>query len=191
MPNLILYEPLPEGVIHLLNLNVDRFAQVSDEAFSDAILISVLFDSWDKELQSVEVKLDKDPTINIHGFFAKLEEIQAHKDRTIAILTQALGIKARWEAYLVTADKFLKQAKSQLSSLEEVSGKKNKELQEAMMYSKFPPVFDFYTFCDSTLSWIKTMILIFDKRLDLIDSANLNLNRQINVTELLSTRGLI
>ena len=191
MPNLIKHEPLPEGVIHLLNFNVDRFVQVSNEAFSDSILISEVFISWDKELQGVAIKLDKDPTINIHGFFSKLEEIQAHKDRIVSILTQALAIKAQWESYFVTADKFLKQAKSQLSSLEEVSGKKNKELQEALMYSKFPPVFDFYTFCDSTLSWIKTMILIFDKRLDLIDSANLNLNRQINVTELLSTRGLI
>ncbi len=189
MGNIVVKKKLPE--FESTRFRASEFEKFSSDAYIDAIDAGNIFSTWEQELSDLSIKLDKDPTLNLFNFYPKLEEVQARKERVIQILSEALSIKAMWESNLSVAYRFVLQIRGHLSSLPEVNGKKNKELQEALMYEKFPEVFDFYSFCEATLDWIKTMITVFDKKLELVESANTNLARQINVTELLSMKGLI
>jgi len=147
------------------------------------------FNEYYDKLSKIYLQLDNDPTINLANFYEKLKIAQDTKSIVIDVMMGALSIKASWQAYVSVAEKYLREFKS--NSLSLVKDLKNKDLQEAKIYSLNPKIFDCYNYCESMLDYVETMLKVFDLKLDLVESFNLNINRQITVTELLSYKGLL
>lgn len=189
MANLVYKQQLPK--ITSVRFNAQQFYDFSHRVFDDAIVAANQFIAWEATVFAVHVYLDADPSLNIAGFYEKLASVQATKQQIVDIYNEALRLKSEWDSNLSVAEKYVQQLKSVLIYQPEISAKKNKELQEAAMYANCPEVFDFYTFCESTVTWMKAVLTAFDRKLDVVESANANLARQINVTELLSMRGLL
>jgi len=181
----------PAGLYVASSYNEDAFQQFNATVFEYGIDTREQFDGWEVLMDAIKLSLDADPTLNLSSFYEKLQLAQEKKNDIVEIMTQALAYKANWESHLAVAEMYVRKLKSELSQLAEVRVLKNKELQEALMYSKRPDVLDCHAYCKAIFNWVETMIKVFDKKLDLIDSANLNINRQINVTELLTYKGLL
>jgi uncharacterized Fe-S cluster-containing protein len=180
-----------EPVFQVRSFDDEEFQRFNSNVFESAIVTREMFEEWENTLDSIELKLDADPTVNLSSFYEKLQLAQEKRNEIITILTKALSYKAMWDSYVSVAEKYVRKLKSELSQLEEVRILKNKELQESKMYSKRSDVFDCLSYCSSISDWVDTMVKVFDMKLNLIDQANLNINRQITVTEMLTYKGLL
>jgi len=173
------------------SFNEEEFQGFNSTIFEAAIITREQFEEWEDILDDIELKLDADPTINLSSFYEKLQMAQEKRNEIVGIMVKALADKANWESYVAVAEKYVRKLKSELSQSDDVKNLKNKELQESKMYSQRPDIFDCLAYCNAVSDWVETMVKVFDKKLDLIDSANLNINRQITVTELLTYKGLL
>jgi len=162
----------------------DDLAKQIQEMYTD-------FKAWNEVLTLLIVKLDKDPTANLAAFYEKLEYSQFTRNTAVDIIVKALAYRAAWDNNLYVAERYVRIVRSALGKDIDKKENKNKELQESVMYDIRPDVFECFHQCEATLAWLKTMIEAFNAKLDNLESANLNVNRQITVTELLAYKGLI
>jgi hypothetical protein len=171
--------------------NEEEFSQFSEIVFSSGLQTADAFVEWEIRVTDVRMTLMVDPSTNLPGFWAQLQEVQEKKNGLVEIMMAALVQKGDWEGFVSSAERYGRQVRAKLVQDATVKAMKNKELQEARMYDMRADVFDVQHYCESTLVLVKTMLSAFDKKLDLLESANLNINRQITVAELLTYRGLL
>lgn len=173
------------------DLDEEEFAMFRDELARQAREMYIDFDAWNEVLKALVVKLDKNPTENLAGFYEKLEYSQFTRNEAVDIIVKALAYRAAWDNNKYVAEKYLRMARSALGKDIDKRENKNKESQESAMYDIRPDIFECFHQCEATLNWLKTMIDAFHLKLDNLESANLNVNRQITVTELLTYKGLL
>jgi len=169
----------------------EGFAKFNGSVFLIGLQTADKFVAWEAQVMDVRMSLMADPSLNLPGFWLQLQEVQEKKNDLVSIVMRALLEKAEWESIVGRADRYVRQVRAKLIQDATVKAMKNKEMQEARMYDLRADVFDAQSYCASTLLLVKTMISSFEKQLDLLDSANLNINRQIQVAELLSYKGLL
>jgi hypothetical protein len=155
--------------------NEEEFSQFSEIVFSSGLQTADAFMDWDIRVRDVHMTLMVDPSLNLPGFWAQLQEVQEKKNALVEIMMSALVQKGDWEGFVSSAERYSRQVRAKL-------------VQDATVKAD---VFDVQHYCESTLVLVKTMLSAFDKKLDLLESANLNINRQITVAELLTYRGLL
>lgn len=168
------------------------FAEFSQAVATMGENAGTLWARWEEQMERMpKMRLLADPSSNLPAFWAQLEEVQRKKNDVVDIIVAALFEKARWEAQVSEAAKFERHARAKLVSDTTVKAMKNKDMQEARMHDLRPDVFDLHAYCTDMLVVLKSIIQGFDKQSELLDSANLNINRQITVTELLTYKGLL
>lgn len=183
--------PHLQNTFSIAGFEEDEFAQFSDSVFFAGLQTADQFVEWEAQIVDVRMTLMADPSINLPVFWTQLQEVQEKKNDMVSIVMRALLEKAKWEAYVGRSERYGRQVRAKMVQDATVKAMKNKEMQEARMYDLRPDVFDVQSYCASTLLLVKTMISSFEKQLELLDSANLNINRQIVVAELLSHKGLL
>jgi hypothetical protein len=173
------------------------FDEVAFESFCDKVSeagenAQIVWNVWEDQISGMDqMNLMADPSTNLPVFWAQLEEVQRRKNEVVTIIMGALFEKSKWESLLGTASTHLRHARAKLVSDPTVKAMKNKDMQEARMHDLRPDIYDMHEYCTQMLAVLKTIIQAFDKKLELLDSANLNINRQITVAELLSYKGLL
>ena len=172
-------------------LDEEQFARFSAGVFASGLETAEQFVDWESEVSAIRMDLMADPSTNLPVFWAQLQEVQTKRNELVEIVMRALWYKGVWEASVGSAERYVRQARAKLMADATVRAMKNKEMQEARMYDLRADVFDVLSYCQSTLLLVKTMLTSFDKQLELLDSANLNINRQITVAELLTYKGLL
>jgi hypothetical protein len=182
---------IAQTIFEVNGLDEEELSQFKIEMEQQFQAMTADFQVWSEQLKVLKVTLDKDPTLNLGAFYEKLEWSQDARNQAVEIIGQALAYRAAWENNLYQAEKYLRMIRSDLGKYINKKENKNKESQEAALYSFRPDVFECFHRCEATLAWIKTMLDSFNKKLDNLESANLNVNRQITVTELLTYKGLL
>jgi hypothetical protein len=176
----------------IADFDEQQFSDFAAQVGEMGVHAATLWSGWEARMMSMEkMYLLEDPSTNLPAFWAQLEEVQRKKNDVVDIITAALFEKARWESKVASGANYVRHVRAKLVSDATVKAMKNKDMQEARMHDLRPDIFDMYEYCVQMLTVLKTIIQGFDKQLDLLDSANLNINRQIVVTELLTYKGLL
>jgi len=138
------------------------------------------------ELASMHVALDEDPaSIGIGSINRKIASIHAYKERTAAILTEAIANTYEREKghRLLKLDYDLKFEKLLISD-DQIKNLKSEGLRTAACNAKLPDEFLKMTSAEIDLNDSEGFLKVVQAKLNQLESANSNLSRQISVIEL-------
>jgi|YelNatPaOPRAMG01_1025707.scaffolds.fasta_scaffold00080_53 hypothetical protein len=137
-----------------------------------------------EELDEINVVLDSVPEESIDKFNEKYSYIQACYNRVSYILMQVKKEMKIWNYFRNRVNTLYRKAKNLLLvNNPDIKNLRNKELQEAAIQSELSALVDLVEGLDSIMEDLKFDSDIVTLKLDTLDKANLNLNRQQKIVE--------
>lgn len=165
--------PIEEYVKELVDIARDIFSR-------QEIMYRVPF----KELDDISFELDEFPDESIEVFNQKYSYVQSHYSRVSFILMQVKKELKFWSEYKGRLKSLYRKAKNKLLiENPEIKMLRNKEMQDAALQNQLDSLMDLMESIDTVIDSLKYDVDIVSIKLDSLDKANVNLNRQQKVVE--------
>jgi hypothetical protein len=137
-----------------------------------------------EELDSLSIELDSYPEENIEKFNEKYAYVQSLYFRVSFVLMEIKKELKDWNFLKSKVMTLYRRAKNLLLiSKPDIKNLRNKELQEAAIQLELSDIVDVLESVDSVIQSLKFDFDIVSLKLDALDKANLNLNRQQKILE--------
>ena len=137
-----------------------------------------------RELDDIDFKLDEFPDESIEIFNQKYAYVQSHYSRVSHILIQVKKELKIWVEYKGKLKSLYRKAKNTLLiENPEIKMLRNKEMQDAAIQNQLDSLLDLMESLDTVVESLKYDVDIVSIKLDTLDKANVNLNRQQKVVE--------
>ena len=165
--------PIEDYIKELIDIARDVF-------YRKEIMYGVPF----KELDEIKFELDEFPDESIEIFNQKYAYVQNHYSRVCYILMQVKKELKFWTEYKGRLKSLYRKAKNKLLiENPEIKMLRNKEMQDAAIQNQLDDLMDLMESLDTVIDSLKYDVDIVSIKLDSLDKANVNLNRQQKVVE--------
>lgn len=157
---------------------IDLVTLISQNKFS--------FEAELQEIHDLNFRLDVEPESNVGDFNLLYAQVQAAHSRVTSIIVKMRDVLGTWKDLKYQADRLYKRSSNSILTTDvRVKNLRNQTLQQAAIDDMLADIVDIVELVNSEIDRLKHDISTAELKLGNIETANVNLNRQQKIVELM------